>query len=439
MTYFKVVLRSPVVTPEREAPHFTGIAPRNSLCDFLVGLTPQLWPNATAAALTGLTRARFSRGKEYVTVADLTLTPSANAKVVVTFAGEERLAEALAAVQKQDSATLVHVPGLGCIAEVFPSDWRLPYLGRALDPAVVLPPLELAFGLATGTTSLDVRLLRYRPHSRVVAQYSLRVPDGIIVAEAVGKVFRSEGRAKRMHRLMESVYESTLVIPRPLALVKDASLVLMAKLPGRSLQSILNEPVTAAASVAIRAAARSLRAFHGAPVDGVKPRKASRDIETIVTLARRAAPAHEASRDLSLLANALERHAQALQTGVEPGLTHGSFKPTAVIVDGDSAGIVDLDSFALDDPARDVAEFSAKLVAIGLTPGKEGVSPLASLFTDAYLAEEPPSSALRERVRIYEGLLLAGVALKRFDVPPSRDEEAATAANLLNAALSRLA
>jgi aminoglycoside phosphotransferase len=398
---------------------------------------PSFWPRAGLTAAR-LQRMRFTPGKECAAVATLSLEPfeGESPRVVVTFAPRDDLLEAAKGL-KHTPAANVYSPELGCLAEVFPSDWRLRHLRQVMTPELMLAGVSQALRLpASDSDRIEVRLLRYRPHSRAVMHYAVKDASGSTHGEAVGKVYRSEGKAKRMWRILESVYTKTYaapVIPRPLAFLKDTDFVLMEKAPGRPLENLLRTADGEAIREALRLTAEALHAFHDVDPGDLKPRKVSKDIDDIEKLAKRVRAEAEATFDVRALIKVLEFKAETLRAPRKAVLTHGSCKPSAILSGDGRVTFVDLDAVVAGDPARDVGCFASKLRAMALSPGQERLAGFADDFVNLYTSSSTDPELI-ERVHLYEAIFLAGLGLKHLNTSWRGEEEGSPALALISQA-----
>ena len=78
-------------------------------------------------------------------------------------------------------ARAVFLPEYGCLVEFFPTDWKLPYLARAMDGeqmAVLLSRLGAAADRAASGWQPEAKVLQYRPHHRCVLRYVMGSAEG---------------------------------------------------------------------------------------------------------------------------------------------------------------------------------------------------------------------------------------------------------------------
>jgi hypothetical protein len=415
-----------------QPPYVSGVVPDVAVNQFLRStVIPSAWPNAKLIE-SRVQRLRFSPGEECAAVATLTLDPAPTERpqVVVTFA----LAGSPSGFDGFYSSEL------GCFVEIFPSDWRLRDLREALAAEGMLQTITEVLAVDPAVAvQLDVSVLRYRPHSRAVLAYGLRDGSGATVGEAIGKVYRSASKARRAWQILDSIYRATgpaRIIPKPLRLVQDATLVLMEKAAGRSLVAFLQDGSEPAATAAVAQVANALVAFHGAITENLKPHLLRKDMDSFLELMGNIGLAFEAEFALNELRSRIEKRFASLPPS-RAATVHGAFKPSAVLIGELGVTIVDLDSCAAGDPARDVACFASKLRSMALDDDRARLSELADAFIETYAAAAS-DTGLRERVRTYEALYLACLALKHLQASWQGQLGALPARRLLELALELL-
>jgi aminoglycoside phosphotransferase len=400
-------------------------------------LLPRCRPGQSLGAPPRSVRGRDTGDGERVDWLRLELEPSGETlEVVLTFAS----AETLAGAADDRAPDVAYSPALGCLAEVFPRDRELPDLARAMRPDWALERQDGPHWISGARGArLDARLLRYRPHSRAVLHYLERDALGHVTAEAIGKVFRSPGKAERAWRLLvwiDAHVTGGPIVPRPYTL-RD-SVVVMEKVPGVDLDAVLEQPGDVLAREAVRAAARALRAFHAVPPGDLKSTKPSKHMRSIVELAQ--ALAHHS--EIERLVVALEARDREPSGSSEAVLAHGSFKPTAVLFGDQRATIVDLDYAGLGDRLDDIAHFTGHVRRLAVQRADGRLDALADEFIAAY-GPLPGEDAARRRIRFLEATLFALSGLKALAAAGTDGKDGSEAGieqglMLLNAAERRL-
>jgi len=303
------------------------------------------------------------------------------------------------------------------VLSALPVDPEIESLQAVLDPKVMLGVLRDVLGgsAARPPASVDVDVLRHRPGRRhAVVEYHLLADDGSELGVCVGKVFKNVRRAKRLQRVLDATHRhlgAHTPVPVPLALVEEYSLVLMRKLEGELLAPILIHG-GAGAEVASRLVARSLAALHSVPIEEGKASSLDEELASARNKDpyRQIAPALVAEGE-QLLAD-IEERAAALPGPGAPTLIHGSFRPNEVLVGDGRASIVDLDGWALGDPALDLGYNLADTWWEESKTGEKITHPWAERLLEQYI-EEADSPGLRERARLYETFSLTRMMLKK--------------------------
>ena len=190
----------------------------------------------------------------------------------VTLAKDDRLEGIHSSSYGGRTDQAVYVPEHRCLVESFPSDWELPTLGLALDPAAVAR--LAADGRAARADPSPhllptVEVLRHRPHDSFVLRYQgVAWADG--TREMVGKLYRAGPRAAEVGRKLAMLHPRAaargFAVPKPLAVVDRLNLLLMERVRGASVKDLIEaDDAPSSAERATRAAARALAALHSLP------------------------------------------------------------------------------------------------------------------------------------------------------------------------------
>jgi aminoglycoside phosphotransferase (APT) family kinase protein len=317
------------------------------------------------------------------------------------------------------SARAVLLPELRCLVELFPSDWGLLSLARAMEAAEVASMLSPA-GTRPSESLPEVEVLRYKPHRRCVLRYGLE--SGAGRREVVGKVYRPGQRAAEAWRTLAAAHarerDDSVVIPAPLRLVRGWDLVLMEHVAGSPMEQVLEgtggpRRVDQAAQLA----ATALTTLHQLPLRGSAVRLLEHDLQVE---RKRAAPlqlvapllARQVETLLDRIALLVERTACPVPTAI-----HGDFAPSQLMLDGERAAVVDFDTVCLGDPAIDVGNFAAESRRLALTPGQSHVRQLATQFI-AECRARGVGDGIVERARLYEAIALVRMAISSFQRSP---------------------
>jgi hypothetical protein len=292
------------------------------------------------------------------------------------------------------------------VVSVFPNDRELKALPRLDDPAERASLLRRVVPHQPRLWGGAMRQLHYKPERRYVAR--ILAEDG---SSATLKLYDepSFGTARANAVALES--RGPLRLAARLGRSERRRLVAFEWLPGRSLSEALADPTLGAAAGATVGAA--LAELHGQEPAGLAQLTREQEAATLVALAPEIGfvcpELAERARGLA------ERLADVLVR--EPpvnGPTHGDFSADQVLLDGDTAAILDLDRAARGDPAADLGLFIAHLERDALrgrlAPGR--VEPLRDALLDGYRADShtlPPG-----RVELYTAVGLLRLAPDPF-------------------------
>lgn len=424
-----------------------------------------------APARLGLTYLRVKPGRGLVAVYRVTQRRHggpAHPPLVCLSLGEAGLehAHGLARRRPPTSAELegswpgmLRWPDADLVLQAFPTDERLPALAAACDLA---PGSAATAALAAAAAELtgDARLrlqdawvepLRYKPGDRCVVRYRVRLQARASTVDAtlIGKVYRDQHLASRVHGLLERMYAEQLrnvggavrgvrvtspLVPRPLGLAVELGLTVNddVRRPGV-------EVVTGADALGrhgggdaiperrLVATAVSLARLHLGGVSGGPESFRTGDAE--------AARAHGRAQRLGEFAPALAGRAHAAAEELErrlrtparaPALpAHGSFKPAQLLFrDADEVLVTDFDQLCLAEAALDIGYFLAYLRPPSLWYRRAGAREWflrsARLFTEAYrdaateLGADPRAvGEALQRASLYEAALLFKIANRR--------------------------
>jgi len=361
-------------------------------------------------------------------------------RVVVTFAKANRLQEIYSchyggdggAPTRPTPSPVVFLPESGCLVEFFPVDWQLPALAQALELGEIAPFLsqdgpqaEQARGLPT------VEVVRYRLRSRrCVLRYRVDAPDGSGPQEVIGKVYPSGARAVQVAHALNCLHPQAtacgLIIPKPLKVVPDRSLLLMERVPGTELKLIMKRAKRAPEQFnpeqfkeIIRLAAATLVSLH-------RFRFESQEVQSLQTQVEKLRPQ---IASLHLLAPLLAQWVEALLQqiaqlsigfpAVAPSFVHGDFSPGQLLLNTDRMAVIDFDSASLGDPALDVGNFMAKLhrLAVFIRGAGDEFRQLATHFLSEYQARLP-EYRVAERIHLFLSAALIRNALREFEMRP---------------------
>ncbi len=383
---------------------------------------------------------------------------------------------------RRERMLLVDVPpaGTGVVLRPFPDDPGLPTLSRAVDPDFMRGVLGRAVpgtGGERGIGRCAVDVVHHPRQGRCVLRYRLSVGAGgygeLRHPVVFGKVY-GDGRAAAAAAALRLLRQNLaahpdgagVVVPRPLGVVPSLALGLVEAVPGRPLLPDLVKaacagdgsfpaPDPGALSAALRTAARTLAAIHACNGSGAA--LPVRDLTGELTATERDITLLEpvwpeaAARLRPAVAPALEvagdhrRPAAAAGWPLTPVLAHGDFTAAQVLLDGSGrAGIVDVDTLCLAEPALDVGRFLAYLHVTGTRRSRTAspvLADLTALFVESYLAArsaagDGPAAAAARRSFLERTAAFHALALGRIGASACRqlkDDRLAAVVEVLDA------
>jgi aminoglycoside phosphotransferase (APT) family kinase protein len=359
---------------------------------------------------------------------------------------------------------IVCCPRIGLSVQSFPYDVDLPGLPAALATsppdgrlaAALTAAAQAVLGdLGVSVTEVRVSPVRYKPGARCVLRYQVR---SAAAEELVffGKLYSDPADAAVAYRLAQRLWaaldrpsppqrqnapaapSAPAVVPRPLALVEEMSLVITEVAggahgggqltgstrlrPPRRLRSTADPP-----RAALAGSAAALAWMHTSRVTAERyapsgPAYAARVGEWSQALA---GTVPELGGQLDRVARPLSE-ALARAEADNPVLVHGAFKPGQLVfcVSDPQPVITDLDGAGMGDPALDVGCFLAYMRQPGLDRDRGGTRTWYAAARDAFLgaylaalgshgAAPEYLAALQGRAAAFEAALLLKIASRR--------------------------
>ncbi len=239
------------------------------------------------------------------------------------------------------------------------------------------------------------------------------------------KVVRPERAAAVLAADRAARDTDVVVMPDLLATNLDDGVLEWAELPGRALYDLLLDTTVGAQDLARAGAAagRAVRALHGAaPPPGVPRHSPAAEVAAAGRWVR---PATALSTVPTGLDRALRHAADLLaEPAGPPVLVHRDLHEKQALIDGDRAGLLDVDTLAVGDAAVDLANLLVHLdlrTALGLPP--ERGRAVADAFLDAY----QPTAEIVARIPAYT----ASTRVRLACVYAFRPAEQAGAARLI--------
>ena len=278
-------------------------------------------------------------------------------------------------------------------------DPAMPQLTAALDTGRALAALSRATGMdLTGTTP---ELIRHKPGRRALVRYAAGDHQGAIL----GKL-RAKGIDRRMPALHDALrgagldgHQGRTGVPQARGTVDTMNMWLQDEVPGSP-----PDPMDAGAMARIGTA---LAQLHDAPA-ATDRRWSHADELAVLDRALTQAAAqlpHDAGALQAILRGAADRLA-SLPPGPECGI-HRDFYFDQVLVAEAQIWLVDLDLYAVGDPAIDLGNFLAHLDEFALrgTGDVAAAGPAAQAFLAGYTTRRALPDA--PRIRLFRDLSLA--------------------------------
>ncbi|HWO57523.1 MAG TPA: aminoglycoside phosphotransferase family protein [bacterium] len=214
--------------------------------------------------------------------------------------------------------------------------------------------------------SIRLSLLRYKPERRAVLRCRFRAhrlgtaeQHELFVFLGVYEDVRAAQLSGLIARLTERLNNATeLSLPRTIACVPDAGLLVSEVAPGDTLQLLLSEN-TAFAAEAINRSANAIARLHRVAAGSdipANPGHEARLFETVELIGRLAPDCLRTAREI---ADQLGR--DGLISGANRSVIHGDLHPGQILLSDARTTLVDLDRTRYGDPLEDIGNFCAQL------------------------------------------------------------------------------
>ncbi len=255
-------------------------------------------------------------------------------------------------------------------------DPKLPFVARALDPAVVddcIAPLVCRSDGERASIRLhEARVVRHRPGRRCVIEYRFgskqasTLPISPPWSSWVFGKLRARGADVRTHQVLEAFWEAGFrpdsgrgaAVPEPIGVVSELHMTIQRGVPGQLVTELASGP--GGVEVMSRVA-EALHQLHFAEVTARRRHSLADELRILNEQLRIAAQTHpQWGERIERILRACEKLASSLKPSPLRGI-HRDFYPDQVIVDGDRLSLLDLDLYAVGDPALDVGNFVAHL------------------------------------------------------------------------------
>ncbi len=298
-------------------------------------------------------------------------------------------------------------------------------LYRATRPDLAVQFLQKHVPSINGSEVADIvgiEPLKYKPNRRCVLRYDVigrsRKTGQQTEHTLIGKVFKDD-RGLRLHKLQETLWHNgfqdfapdDVTIPHSWGYVPEMRMQVQAWMPGKTLNELADErDIRPYMSLA----AQGIAKLHNLPVP--IPPNGSGPIELnhyflpneISNLARFTTKLLEtrphAMHTIFSLRDALLAWAKKLPMLPTPTPIHRDYYYSQILFHNERMTIIDLDLFALGDPAIDVANFIAHLHFMGMDKlgGFNALAAEADLFLKCYTFFRKVDETFMERVAFYK-------------------------------------
>jgi len=240
--------------------------------------------------------------------------------------------------------------------------------------------------------------------------------------EVIGKVFGSGSRAVQAARVLNLLHPHAtacgLIIPKPIKVVRDRSLLLMERVPGTGLGPVVEQAQTPEQCKEVMGlAAATLARLHRLHFESQEVQSLQIQVEKL----------HERAALLPLVAPLFAQEVEALlgqiarlgarSSAVAPSFIHADFSPGQLLVDKGQIAVIDFDSACLGDPALDVGNFMAILHFKAVSRANSAFRQLAAYFLSEYQARLP-EHGVADRVHPFLSAALVRKALREFETRP---------------------
>jgi hypothetical protein len=353
-----------------------------------------------------------------------------------------------------------YIPELRVLLQMQSPDAQLDALPQLTDPEQARALLEQSIRAQTpGYHELHIescrpQVLRYHPGLRCTIGYHLTYASGRAAHQSwpsfvVAKTYDGEA-GRNAYDCMQALWDSPLGssaavrIAEPLAYVPKLQLLVQGPIPGEQtlqeqLESALHvhtPEVLAELDDPMRKTAAGLAALHSAGVGIGKAHHWEDELAGVRAFVQRLSAAVPS---LDLAATPLFSCFEALAATYPPDPsvpTHGTFRPSQVLLDQGQIGFIDFDSFCQAEPAMDLALFRVALIDRGMSAYQEQsvasegamqggytdrliqLEAIADRFLAQYAALRPIS---RPRVALWEALNILELVLRSWErVKPMR-------------------
>jgi hypothetical protein len=402
-------------------------------------------------------------GTYYVTVAEPGSEQSHDVRLQGTLIAPDQAVPTASAVTVTfgSDGWRMYVPELRVLLQIQRPDTQLEVLPQLTDPEQARALLEQSIRTQARAyrgqhiESCHPQVLRYHPGLRCTIGYHLTyASDGVARHDwptfVVAKTYDSE-KGQNAYDCMQALWDSplgtsdTVRIAEPLAYLPELKLLVQGPIPAeQTLQALIGFALQADTPEALDElddymykAATGLAALHSAGVGIGTVHHWEDELAGVRAFVQRLTAAVP---DLAAAATPLFTCLESLATLWPPDPpvpTHGTFRPSQVLLDHGRIGVIDFDSFCLAEPAMDLALFRVAIIDMGMSAVRKEehsgtamalthghmerlaqLESIADRFLAHYAALRPVS---RQRVALWEALNILELVVRCWErVKPLR-------------------
>jgi hypothetical protein len=298
-------------------------------------------------------------------------------------------------------------------------DPQLPWIVDAVDAEAMRRRFASSLPYLVGPAGAppQITVVRYKPGARCVLRYTFDEPSGRRVL--FGKMIAADSGplANNISALQQesSRVQDMPLIAGPVAYWPDLRMLVQRAVEGSELHTVAFDTGVdvAARQQWMGKAGRGLAGLHSATGAGAPTRDIPEDADELDAYT---APMAQADRDLaSSFAGAVESvRANYERAGSSLVASHGAFRTDQFMIQGDELVMIDLDSFCMSHPERDIGNLLAYLTWKAMRQPQHAsfIEGAPKHFLHGYAAVR--SAPDESRITLYEAASLLKIAGRRF-------------------------
>jgi hypothetical protein len=307
----------------------------------------------------------------------------------------------------------------GVIPRLYTSDDRLPWLSKSTDTREMQKRFSDLPGVEKPIKLLEISPVRYKPGLRCVIRYMVETPSGKEMF--YGKSFSEN--AEQLARTLADLHKSSQenvdmpLIYSPVAVWPDMEMILQTAVPNGIEFTHFAYDQKYEASVReswMFKAGKALGVFHN---NSTSPSESKTVYDDLSDLQEHTLIIAKVKPDLAVkyeevIQRIITKADQLKQ--LKSVASHGAMRTDQFILQGDRLAMIDLDSYCLADPARDLGNFLAYLSwkAIRQPQNVEFVERAGRAFLEGYLSVHKDID--EKWLSVYQAASLLKIAGRRF-------------------------